>query len=71
MATTTSELQPVEETRDKGLKGGALGLISSVVMGVASGGVHRVYRPGACMPVPPLPEGAVGSGALSSSADLY
>ena len=36
MATTTSELQPVEETRDKGLKGGALGLISSVVMGVAS-----------------------------------
>jgi amino acid transporter len=36
MATTTAELQPVEEYRDKGLKGGALGLISSVVMGVAS-----------------------------------
>jgi len=36
MATTTSELQPVEEYRDKGLKGGALGLISSIVMGVAS-----------------------------------
>jgi amino acid transporter len=33
---TTSELQPVEEYRDKGLKGGALGLVSSVVMGVAS-----------------------------------
>src|ERR1700678_2989731 len=37
MATsTTSELQPVEEYKDKGLKGGALGLVSSVVMGVAS-----------------------------------
>src|SRR5271165_4848551 len=36
MATTTSELQPVEESRDKGLKGGALGLLSSIVMGVAS-----------------------------------
>jgi amino acid transporter len=36
MASTTSELQPVEEYRDKGLKGGALGLVSSVVMGVAS-----------------------------------
>jgi amino acid transporter len=37
MATsTTSELQPVEEYRDKGLKGGALGLLSSIVMGVAS-----------------------------------
>ncbi len=34
--TTTSDLQPVEEYRDKGLKGGALGLVSSVVMGVAS-----------------------------------
>ena len=36
MATATPELQPVEESRDKGLKGGALGLVSSVVMGVAS-----------------------------------
>jgi amino acid transporter len=37
MATTTeSELQPVEEYKDKGLKGGALGLVSSIVMGVAS-----------------------------------
>jgi amino acid transporter len=32
----TSELQPVEEYKDKGLKGGALGLVSSIVMGVAS-----------------------------------
>ena len=37
MATsTTPELQPVEEYKDKGLKGGALGLLSSIVMGVAS-----------------------------------
>src|SRR6202050_3008209 len=37
MATTTeSDLEPVEEYRDKGLKGGALGLLSSIVMGVAS-----------------------------------
>ncbi len=36
MATATPELQPVEESKDKGLKGGALGLVSSVVMGVAS-----------------------------------
>ena len=36
MATATPELQPVEEFRDKGLKSGALGLVSSVVMGVAS-----------------------------------
>src|ERR1700689_709034 len=37
MATSTeSDLQPVEEYREKGLKGGALGLVSSVVMGVAS-----------------------------------
>jgi len=37
MATSTSsDLQPVEEYKDKGLKGGALGLVSSVVMGVAS-----------------------------------
>ncbi len=36
MATTGTDLQPVEEYRDKGLKGGALGLVSSVVMGVAS-----------------------------------
>src|SRR6201992_2716325 len=31
-----SGLQPVEESRDKGLKTGALGLVSSVVIGVAS-----------------------------------
>ncbi len=36
MAVTASELQPVEEYKDKGLKGGALGLVSSIVMGVAS-----------------------------------
>ena len=36
MATVAPELQPVEEYRDKGLKGGALGLIASVTMGVAS-----------------------------------
>ncbi len=35
-STTTPELQPVEEYKDKGLKGGALGLVSSIVMGVAS-----------------------------------
>jgi amino acid transporter len=36
MATTTPQLQPMEESADKGLKSGALGLVSSVVMGVAS-----------------------------------
>src|SRR5450755_4507656 len=36
MATTAPKLQPIEESRDKGLKPGALGLVSSVVMGVAS-----------------------------------
>src|ERR1700690_2098720 len=36
MATATPEAQPVEESMDKGLKTGALGLVSSVVMGVAS-----------------------------------
>src|ERR1700691_294998 len=37
MATTTeSDLEPVEEYRDKGLKGGALGLVSSIVMGAGS-----------------------------------
>ena len=36
MATFTPGLQPVEESRDKGLKTGALGLVSSVVIGVAS-----------------------------------
>jgi amino acid transporter len=36
MATVTPELQPIEESRDKGLKGGALGLVASVTMGVAS-----------------------------------
>src|ERR1700758_1314883 len=36
MATTASELQPVEEFRDKGLKSGALGLISSTVIATAS-----------------------------------
>jgi amino acid transporter len=34
--TVTADLQPVEEFKDKGLKSGALGLISSIVMGVAS-----------------------------------
>jgi amino acid transporter len=33
---TTSQVQPMEEYEDKGLKPGALGLVSSVVMGVAS-----------------------------------
>src|SRR5580698_8260962 len=36
MAMATTGLQHTEESADKGLKGGALGLISSVVMGVAS-----------------------------------
>jgi amino acid transporter len=36
MATTAPKLQPMEEYKDKGLKPGALGLISSIVMGVAS-----------------------------------
>jgi amino acid transporter len=36
MATTADRTQPVEESRDKGLKTGALGLVSSVVIGVAS-----------------------------------
>src|SRR5580700_9118100 len=36
MATTAPQVQPMEESRDKGLKTGALGLVSSVVMGVAS-----------------------------------
>jgi amino acid transporter len=36
MAIFSPGLQPVEEPREKGLKKGALGLVSSVVMGVAS-----------------------------------
>jgi len=36
MATFTPDMQPVEESRDKGLKTGALGLVSSIVIGVAS-----------------------------------
>ena len=36
MATFANGMQPVEESRDKGLKTGALGLVSSVVIGVAS-----------------------------------
>jgi amino acid transporter len=36
MAIFSPGLRPVEESRDKGLKTGALGLVSSVVMGVAS-----------------------------------
>src|SRR5580658_2779116 len=36
MALFAPGLQPVEESRDKALKTGALGLVSSVVMGVAS-----------------------------------
>jgi amino acid transporter len=33
---TTSQIQPMEEYEEKGLKAGALGLVSSVVMGIAS-----------------------------------
>jgi amino acid transporter len=33
---TTSQVQPMEQAEEKGLKAGALGLVSSVVMGVAS-----------------------------------
>src|ERR1700757_1583057 len=36
MATFTTGVQPVEESREKGPKTGALGLVSSVVIGVAS-----------------------------------
>jgi amino acid transporter len=36
LAISTTGLQPVEDSRDKGLKTGALGLVSSVVIGVAS-----------------------------------
>jgi amino acid transporter len=36
MATTAPQLQPMEEATDKGLKGGALGLISSTVIATAS-----------------------------------
>src|SRR5450432_2038751 len=36
MASFSPGRRPVEEPRDKGLKTGALGLVSSVVMGVAS-----------------------------------
>jgi amino acid transporter len=36
MATTTSELQSVEVSKEKGLKSGALGLISSTVIATAS-----------------------------------
>jgi amino acid transporter len=36
MATTASALQPIEESQDKGLKSGALGLISSTVIATAS-----------------------------------
>ena len=36
MATFATGMQPVEESREKGLKTGALGLASSVVIGVAS-----------------------------------
>ena len=36
MATFTGGLQPREESREKGLKTGALGLASSIVIGVAS-----------------------------------
>src|ERR1700721_2642392 len=35
MATTAAE-QPTEQYEEKGLKSGALGLLSSIVMGVAS-----------------------------------
>src|ERR1700685_4436006 len=33
---TTSQIQPTEQYEEKGLKAGALGLVSTVVMGVAS-----------------------------------
>jgi amino acid transporter len=33
---TTSQIEPMEQEQDKGLKPGALGLVSSIVMGVAS-----------------------------------
>ena len=33
---TASEIQPMEQEQDKGLKSGALGLVSSIVIGVAS-----------------------------------
>jgi amino acid transporter len=36
LAISTTGVQPVEASRDKGLKPGALGLVSSVVIGVAS-----------------------------------
>jgi amino acid transporter len=36
MATAVPQTQPTEEELDKGLKSGALGLVSSIVMGVAS-----------------------------------
>jgi amino acid transporter len=36
MATTESQLQPMEQSVNKGLKGGALGLISSTVIATAS-----------------------------------
>src|SRR5262252_11140563 len=36
MTTFAAGIQPVEESRDKGLKTGALGLVSSVVIGVCS-----------------------------------
>src|SRR6201985_1146792 len=36
MALFATGRQPVEESRDKGLKTGALGLVSSIVIGVAS-----------------------------------
>src|ERR1017187_4499662 len=36
MTVTGREIEPAEQSVDKGLKSGALGLLSSVVMGVAS-----------------------------------
>jgi hypothetical protein len=36
MAAFVTRMQPTEQARDKGLKTGALGLVSSVVIGVAS-----------------------------------
>jgi hypothetical protein len=36
MATFPTGVQPAEESRDKGLRTGALGLVSSVVIGLAS-----------------------------------
>ena len=45
MAIFSPGLQRVEESRDKGLKTDALGLVSSVVMGVASTALAIIRPP--------------------------